>query len=71
MSKQSTLEFSGKVLLICKKCAVSVYNWEGNNKIVIAHAAGKLRKIELESLLGDKVKIEVSPMILTAWKNYF
>ena len=44
---------------------------EGNNKIVIAHTAGKLRKNRIRVLQGDNVTVEVTPYDLTKGRIVF
>ena len=51
MSKQDLLEFKGKVIDLLPNAMFRV-QLEGNNKIVIAHTAGKLRKNRIRVLQG-------------------
>ena len=65
MSKQEVLEFKGKVIDLLPNAMFRV-QLEGNNQIVTAHTAGKLRKNRIRVLQGDNVTVEVTPYDLTA-----
>ncbi len=56
MAKQDTLEFKGKVIDLLPNAMFRV-QLEGNNKIVTAHTAGKLRKNRIRVLQGDNVTV--------------
>ena len=70
MSKQDLLEFKGKVIDLLPNAMFRVQH-EGNNKIVIAHTAGKLRKNRIRVLQGDNVTVEVTPYDLTKGRIIF
>ena len=70
MSKQDLLEFKGKVIDLLPNAMFRV-QLEGNNKIVIAHTAGKLRKNRIRVLQGDNVTVEVTPYDLTKGRIVF
>lgn len=42
-----------------------------NNVVVLGHLAGKMRKFRIKVLLGDRVKIELSPYDLTRGRISF
>ena len=42
-----------------------------NNHEILAHTAGKLRKIELEFFAGDNVMVEMTPYDLTKGRITF
>ena len=70
MSKQDLLEFKGKVIDLLPNAMFRV-QLEGNNKIVIAHTAGKMRKNRIRVLAGDKVQVEMTPYDLSKGRiNY-
>ncbi len=70
MSKQDLLEFKGKVIDLLPNAMFRVQLQE-NNKIVIAHTAGKLRKNRIRVLQGDNVTVEVTPYDLTKGRIIF
>ena len=70
MSKQDLLEFKGKVIDLLPN-AMFRDQLEGNNKIVIAHTAGKLRKNRIRVLQGDNVTVEVTPYDITKGRIIF
>ena len=70
MSKQDLLEFKGKVIDLLPNAMFRV-QLEGNNKIVIAHTAGKLRKNRIRVLQGDNVTVEVTPYDITKGRIIF
>ena len=70
MSKQDLLEFKGKVIDLLPNAMFRV-QLEGNNKIVIAHTVGKLRKNRIRVLQGDNVTVEVTPYDLTKGRIVF
>ena len=70
MSKQDLLEFKGKVIDLLPNAMFRV-QLAGNNKIVIAHTAGKLRKNRIRVLQGDNVTVEVTPYDLTKGRIIF
>ena len=56
MAKQDLLEFKGKVIELLPNAMFRV-QLEGNNQIVTAHTAGKLRKNRIRVLQGDNVTV--------------
>ena len=70
MSKQDLLEFKGKVIDLLPNAMFRV-QLEGNNKIVTAHTAGKLRKNRIRVLQGDNVTVEMTPYDLTKGRIIF
>tara|TARA_Y100001960_G_scaffold300285_1_gene349197 strand:- start:34 stop:252 length:219 start_codon:yes stop_codon:yes gene_type:complete len=70
LSKQDLLEFKGKVIDLLPNAMFRVQLQE-NNKIVIAHTAGKLRKNRIRVLQGDNVTVEVTPYDLTKGRIIF
>ena len=69
MAKQDTLEFKGKVIDLLPNAMFRVQL--ENNHIITAHTAGKLRKNRIRCLVGDKVKIEISPYNLQLGRIIF
>ena len=69
MAKESTLEFSGEITELLKNAQFRVKLENGHT--ILAHASGKLRKNRIRCLLGDKVKIEISPYNLQLGRIVF
>ena len=69
MAKESTLEFSGEITELLKNAQFRVKLENGHT--ILAHASGKLRKNRIRCLLGDKVKIEISPYNLQLGRIIF
>tara|TARA_B100000965_G_scaffold352644_1_gene327973 strand:+ start:54 stop:269 length:216 start_codon:yes stop_codon:yes gene_type:complete len=67
--KESTLEFSGEITELLKNAQFRVKLENGHT--ILAHASGKLRKNRIRCLLGDKVKIEISPYNLQLGRIIF
>jgi len=67
--KESTLEFSGEITELLKNAQFRVKLENGHT--ILAHASGKLRKNRIRCLLGDKVKIEISPYNLQIGRIIF
>jgi translation initiation factor IF-1 len=63
MAKEDLIEFDGKVV---EALPNSMFRVElENGHIVLAHISGKMRKNHIKVLLGDKVKVEMTPYDLT------
>ena len=69
MVKQDFLEFYGKVTELLPNAMFRVML--ENNREVLAHTAGKLRKNRIRVLAGDKVLVEVTPYDLTKGRIIF
>ena len=69
MAKQDFLEFNGKVTELLPNAMFRVML--ENNREVLAHTAGKLRKNRIRVLAGDKVLVEVTPYDLTKGRIIF
>ena len=63
MPKKETIEVEGVVTEAMPNAAFRVQLDSGH--IVLAHLAGKLRMHFIKVLLGDRVKVELSPYDLT------
>lgn len=63
MAKEDLIEFDGKVTEVLPN---SMFRVElENGHVVLAHISGKMRKNHIKVLLGDKVKVEMTPYDLT------
>ncbi len=69
MVKEDTLEFTGEITELLKNAQFRVKLENGHT--VLAHASGKLRKNRIRCLLGDKVKIAISPYNLQLGRIIF
>ena len=63
MSKQNFLEFKGKVTELLPNTMFRVKL--ENDREILAHTAGKLKKNRIRILRGDNVLVEVTPYDLT------
>ncbi len=63
VKKQEVIEVSGKVI---KSLPNAQFNVElESGQVVLAHISGKIRKNYIRVLLGDTVKVELSPYDMT------
>ena len=66
------LEIDGMVLELCRggkfRCEIEV---GGNKTQVMAYASGKMKKFAIKIVVGDRVKIELSPYDLTQGRIIF
>ena len=63
MSKQNFLEFKGKITELLPNTMFRVKL--ENNREILAHTAGRLKKNRIRILNGDNVLVEVTPYDLT------
>jgi len=63
MAKQSSIEQDGTILEALSNAMFRVELENGH--IVIAHISGKMRMNYIKILVGDKVRLEMSPYDLT------
>ena len=69
MVKQDFLEFKGKVTELLPNAMFRVTL--ENNRVILAHTAGKLRKNRIRVLSGDNVLVEITPYDLTKGRIIF
>ena len=69
MAKQDFLELKGKVIELLPNAMFKVKL--ENDREVLAHTAGKLRKNRIRVLAGDNVLVEVTPYDLTKGRIIF
>ena len=62
MSKEDVIEFEGVVVDIARN---DIKIQLSNGHIITGYLAGKLRVHSIKILIGDKVKVEMSPYDLT------
>lgn len=69
MSKEDLIEFDALVEELLPNAMFRVKLENGHT--VIAHTAGKMRKNRIRVLVGDKVKVEMTPYDLTKARVIF
>ena len=69
MAKQSAIEQDGTIL---ESLSNAMFRVELENGVqIIAHISGKMRMNFIHILLGDKVRVEISPYDLTKGRISF
>lgn len=63
MAKEDMIEFDGVVVEVLPSSMFRVKLENGH--VILAHISGKMRKNHIKVLLGDKVKVEMTPYDLT------
>ena len=63
MAKQDNIELDGTIRKALSNAMFRVELENGHE--IVAHISGKMRKFYIKLLIGDKVKIEMSPYDLT------
>ena len=63
MAKEDQISMTGKVEEVLPNAMFRVRL--ENNHIVLGHISGKMRQHKIQILLGDTVKVEMSPYDLT------
>jgi len=72
MAKEKPIELTGKVVELRPNCMFVVEVENGGNKHrILATLCGKIRLNLIRVLLGDTVKVEVSPYDLTRGRIVF
>ena len=69
MSKEDLIEFKGVISEVLPNAMFRV-KLENDHEI-LAHTAGKMRKIRIRVLQGDKVVVEMTPYDLTKGRIIF
>jgi translation initiation factor IF-1 len=69
MSKEETLEFEGIVLEILPEARYRV-RLENDHEI-LAYTAGRMRRNKIRTLVGDRVRVEMTPYDLTKGRVIF
>ena len=69
MAKQSAIEQDGTIV---ENLSNAMFRVELENGVqIIAHISGKMRMHYIKILPGDKVKVEMSPYVLTKGRIVF
>ena len=61
--KEEAIEITGKVIEVLRNANFKVELKNGH--VVLAHISGKMRKNNIKIILGDTVRVEISPYDLT------
>ena len=61
--KEEAIEVQGTVIEMMRGTQFKVQLQNGN--VILAHISGKMRKNNIKIILGDKVRVEMSPYDLT------
>ena len=69
MAKEELLQFIGEVVELLPNATFKVKLENGHE--VLAHTAGKMRKIRIRVLQGDRVDVEMTPYDLTKGRIIF
>lgn len=69
MSKSDVIEMEGKVVEALPNAMFQVELQNGHQ--ILAHISGKMRMNFIHILLGDRVKVEISPYDLTKGRITF
>jgi translation initiation factor IF-1 len=69
MSKEELIEFAGVVAELLPNAMFRVKL--DNDHVIIAHTSGKMRKNRIRVLVGDRVKVEMTPYDLTKGRITF
>ena len=70
MSKEELLELTGAVTEVLPNSTFRV-QLEGQSHIALCYMGGKLKQHKIKVILGDRVKIEISPYDLTKGRIVF
>lgn len=63
MAREELIEFDGEVLELLPGATFRVKL--DNGHLVIAHTSGRMRKNRIRILVGDKIKVEMTPYDLS------
>lgn len=69
MSKEDLIEFDGVVLELLPNAMFRVKL--ENDHVMLAHTSGKMRKNRIRILVGDRVRVEMTPYDLTKGRVIF
>lgn len=69
MAKQENLEFEGVVLETLPNAMFKVRL--ENNHTIVCHISGKMRMNDIRIIVGDKVKVEMTPYDLSKGRIVF
>lgn len=69
MSKEDLIEFDGQVVELLPNAMFRVKL--ENDHMILAHTSGKMRKNRIRILVGDRVRVEMTPYDLTKGRVIF
>lgn len=70
MAKEELLELTGAVTEVLPNSTFRV-QLDGQNHIALCYMGGKLKQHKIKVILGDKVRLEMSPYDLTKGRIVF
>lgn len=65
MAKEDIIEVTGVVVMVLPNATFKVKIDEVEDKEIVCHLSGKMRKFTIKVILGDKVEVEISPYDLS------
>ena len=66
MAKQNVIEQDGTIVEVLPN---TMFNVElDNGALLLCHISGKMRMNNIRIILGDRVKVELSPYLIKKWK---
>ncbi len=69
MAKEELLEMRGKVVELLPNAMFRVELENGHE--ILGHTAGKMRKFRIRSVVGDRVRVEMTPYDLSKGRIVF
>lgn len=70
MSKEDTLKMKGQVIEVLPNALFRI-KLEINDFVIMGHISGKMRKNNINILLGDRVEVEMTPYDMTKGRITF
>jgi len=65
LAKEELIQVTGVIIEVLPNATFKVKLDDIDNKEIVCHLSGKMRKFTIKVILGDKVEIEMSPYDLT------
>jgi translation initiation factor IF-1 len=65
LAKEDIIEVTGVVVMVLPNATFKVKIDEVEDKEIVCHLSGKMRKFTIKVILGDKVEVEISPYDLS------
>lgn len=65
MAKEDIIEVTGVVVMVLPNATFKVKIDDLEDKEIMCHLSGKMRKFTIKVILGDKVEVEISPYDLS------
>jgi len=65
LAKEDIIEVTGVVVMVLPNATFKVKIDDLEDKEIMCHLSGKMRKFTIKVILGDKVEVEISPYDLS------